>query len=86
MLRAFGENGEWSKTLNIWACDLYLLVTEWSKKSLKMDYENLVHVYLLTHFTLPRLRDISGNDEMLTWLSTQSTFLEAHLNLAGEAY
>ncbi len=27
-------------------CVLYILVTEISKKSLKTDYENLVHVYL----------------------------------------
>ena len=27
-------------------CVLYLLVTERCKKSLKTDYENLVHVYL----------------------------------------
>jgi hypothetical protein len=58
MLRAFGENGEFSKTFNICAnfknlfknvgrtafC-IYYYVKD-AKKSLKTDYENLVHVYL----------------------------------------
>jgi hypothetical protein len=57
MLHALGDNGEWSKLLNIWAnsklkkknigyilLGIYKLLND--VKKLKTDYENLVHVYL----------------------------------------
>ncbi len=57
MLRAYGKNGELSKTLNICANFKnfskmlavlhFVSISEGKiKKSLKTDYENLVHVYL----------------------------------------